>query len=192
MSDARDVGGTLVLGVGNVLLRDDGVGVHVARALLAGETGAAGEAPPLPAATRVVDGGTLGLDLLPMVEDAAAVVLIDAVDLREPPGTVEVLRGHALHGALAMHVSPHQVGIGDLLGAARLAGTLPGRVSLVAIQPGAIEVGLELTPEVAAAVPVAVGRVHDELAALAADGNPAGRASAGGVPAGPEPVGAAT
>jgi hydrogenase maturation protease len=86
-----------------------------------------------------------------------------------------------------MHVSPHQVGIGDLLAAARLAGTLPERVSLVAIQPEAIEVGLDLTPAVAAAVPLAATLVRDELAALAVSATLAGRAAAGS-----EPVGAAT
>jgi hydrogenase maturation protease len=178
-------GGALVLGLGNVLLRDEGVGVHLAQALL--EAGAANEATALPAAVRVVDGGTLGLDLLPLIEDAAAVVLIDAVDLGAAPGTIEVLRGDALQGALALHVSPHQVGVGDLLGAARLAGSLPERTSLVAIQPGAIEVGLELTPEVAAAVPTAVEVVLRELAGMVA-----GPLAAGRGPADPEPSGAAT
>ena len=189
MSGAGGAGETLVLGVGNILLRDEGVGVHVARVLAAAaaDGDAAGRVDPQLSATRIVDGGTLGLDLLPMIEDAAAVVMIDAVDLRSAPGTVAVLRDDALHGALARHVSPHQVGIGDLLSAARLAGTLPGRVSLVAIQPEAIEIGLELTPAVEAAVPIAAARVRDELAALASTSSiPAGR-----VPAGPEPVGAA-
>jgi hydrogenase maturation protease len=183
---SRPDGAWLVLGIGNVLLRDEGVGVHVVRALIDEATGSD--------ATRIVDGGTLGLDLLPMIEDAAAVVMIDAVDLRAAPGTVDVLRGDALHGALARHVSPHQVGVGDLLAVARLGGTLPERVALVAIQPAAIEIGLELTPAVASAVPVAVALVRDELAALAAT-ETCGRTAtipAGSVPAGPEPVGAAT
>lgn len=181
-------GAWLVLGIGNVLLRDEGVGVHVVRLLAdeADDDAAGGSA--LPAAARIVDGGTLGLDLLPMIEDAAAVVMIDAVNLRAAPGTLEVLRGDALHGALARHVSPHQVGVGDLLAAARLAGTLPDHVALVAIQPEAIEIGLELTPEVAAAVPVAAALVRDELAALAADPS----LNAGRVLAGHVPVGAAT
>lgn len=157
-------GGLLVLGVGNVLLRDEGVGVRVAREIAA--------LPPdqLPPGTEVVDGGTLGLDLLPMIEDAAAIVMVDAVNLRSDPGATRVLRDEELHSALARHVSPHQVGVGDLLAAARLAGSLPDRVSLVAIQPELIEIGLELTPAVEAAVPVAVGLVRRELAALASGG----------------------
>jgi hydrogenase maturation protease len=154
-------GPLLVLGVGNVLLRDEGVGIHVVRRL------EALGADALPPGTTIVDGGTLGLDLLPMLEDAAAVVMVDAVDLRAEPGAVDVLRGATLHAALAGHISPHQVGVGDLLAAARLAGSLPDRVSLVAIQPGAIEVGLELTPAVEAALPAAVELTLAELRAPA-------------------------
>lgn len=151
----------IVLGVGNVLLRDEGVGVRVAREVAALPAG------QLPPGTEVVDGGTLGLDLLPMIEDAAAIVMVDAVNLRSEPGATRVLRDEELHSALAQHVSPHQVGVGDLLAAARLAGSLPDRVSLVAIQPELIEIGLELTPAVEAAVPFAVDLVRRELAALA-------------------------
>lgn len=159
------VGSILLLGIGNVLLRDEGVGVAVARAI--SEDAATGEGG-LPAGTLVVDGGTLGLDLLPMLEDARAAVLVDAVNLRQPAGTVAVLRDDAIHVALERHVSPHQVGIGDLLGAARLAGKLSKPVALVGVQPGSIEVGLELTPEVAAAVPRAAEACRDLLRSFAA------------------------
>ena len=152
-------GDPLVLGVGNVLLRDEGVGVAVVRGLV--ETG------ELPAGTQVVDGGTLGLDLLPMIGAAGSLVMVDAVNLGRAPGSVAVLRGDALHGALANHVSPHQVGVGDLIAVARLTGTLPERVALVGIQPGAVEVGLDLTPAVAAAIPLAMQCVRDELAGVA-------------------------
>ena len=156
-------GGTfLVLGVGNVLLRDEGVGVRVARDVAALGPGA------VPAGTEVVDGGTLGLDLLPVVAGAAAMVMVDAVNLRAEPGTVGVLRDEQLHAALAQHGSPHQVGIGDLVAAARLARSVPARVALVAIQPERIESGLELTPAVEAAVPSAVQAVLRELEAFAA------------------------
>lgn len=146
-------GDLLVIGVGNVLLRDEGTGVRVVEAL---GREVEGGRERLPASTRLVDGGTLGLDLLPMIEDARAVVLVDAVNLRGRPGDVAVLRGDALHGTLANHVSPHQIGIADLLGAARLAGTLPDAIALVGIQPAEIAIGLELSGPVAAAVPRAV------------------------------------
>ncbi len=162
MSDAG--GPLLVLGVGNVLLRDEGVGVRVCEALDQEVEEGQLELPPR---TEIVDGGTLGLDLLPRIEDAGALVMVDAVDLRQPPGTVTVLRGDALHGALAGHVSPHQVGVGDLLAAARLRGGLPERVALVGIQPGEIAIGLDLTEAVAAAVPEAIAHVVGELRSMA-------------------------
>lgn len=171
-------GELLVIGIGNVLLRDDGAGVRTAE--LAGRMHA-GAPAAFPPGTRVVDGGTLGLELLPMVEDARAVVLIDAVDLRGSPGDVAVLRGEALQGTLYQHVSPHQVGVGDLIAAGRLTGRLPDQVALIGIQPGEISVGLDLTDAVQAAIPRAValaGSVAWELD-RALQPPPAGREQAG-------------
>jgi hydrogenase maturation protease len=162
---SRPDGPVLVIGVGNVLLRDEGVGVLVARELH--RLAAAGHVS-VPPATRVVDGGTLGLDLLPLIEDSRALLMIDAVDLREAPGTIRLMHGNDLHAALNGHVSPHQVGVGDLLASARLMGTLPDAVSLIGIQPGEIAIGLELTPAVEAAVHAAVQAAVDELRELAA------------------------
>ena len=167
----RSDGDLLILGIGNIVMRDDGAGVRAAELVSA----AAGDGrAPLPPRTRVVDGGTLGLDLLPMIEDARAVVLIDAVELRRSPGDVAVLRDDELHVALAGHVSPHQVGVGDLLAAARLSGRLPGRVALVGIQPGEIDVGLELTERVAAALPVAAAVARQVAWQLHGGADPAG------------------
>lgn len=179
-------GDLLVIGVGNVLLRDDGAGVRVAE--LAGRVHD-GRPAAFPPRTRIVDGGTLGLDLLPMLEDARAVVLIDAVDLRGSPGDVAVLHGEALQGTLYHHVSPHQVGVGDLLAAGRLTGRLPGQIALVGIQPGEISIGLDLTDAVEAALPRAAelaGSIAWELdRALRAGGGPGGTTAgnAGGTPA---------
>ena len=149
----------LVLGVGNLLLKDEGVGVHVARAVAR-----AAETPggALPMGTRVVDGGTLGLDLLPLLDESDAIIIIDAAHLHREPGTVAVLRGEELASVIAGHLSTHQVGIADLLAVARLAGSLPERVSLVAIEPAEIGPGLELTPDVAARLSAAVEIVREE------------------------------
>lgn len=153
--------GALVLGIGNILLRDEGVGVVVARRIEAAR--AAGDAV-VPWNCRVVDGGTLGLDLLPMIGDVNQVVMVDAVNLGQAPGTVTVLRDETVQAALSGHVSPHQIGVGDLVAAARLMGTLPARLTLVGIQPGEIAIGLELTESVAAAVDVAIEAVRREFA----------------------------
>ncbi len=146
-------GPLLVLGIGNVLLRDEGVGIRVIRELEA--LAERGELD-LPADTELLDGGTLGLDLLPRISDARALLLVDAIDIRDEPGTIRILRGPEIQGASSGQASPHQVGIGDLIAAARLMGTLPDAVILVGVQPLEIAVGLELSPPVLAAVPRAV------------------------------------
>lgn len=177
-------GGALVLGIGNILLQDEGVGVVVARQLEsarleAARSGAAQTscAGGIPADTRIVDGGTLGLDLLPMIGEANQVVIIDAVNLGKAPGTVTVLHDDAVQAALSGHVSPHQIGVGDLVAAARLMGIMPARLALIGIQPGTIAIGLELTESVAAAVQVAADLALKELAE---PGQPPSGAAGGG------------
>jgi hydrogenase maturation protease len=158
---SRPDGDVVVLGLGNILLGDDGTGIHVIRRL-------ASDPSPEIASARIVDGGTLGLDLLPLVDEARALLLIDAVELGQPPGTVVLLRGDDLKGRFGPLATAHQAGLGDLVATARLTGMLPDRTSLVAVQPGSIEVGLELSAAVAAAVPEAAHLAREEIASLAA------------------------
>jgi hydrogenase maturation protease len=166
----------LVLGIGNILLRDEGVGVAVVQRIAMAQ---AKGVLPLPEGTRVVDGGTLGLDLLPMIEDADQLVIVDAVNLGRPPGTVTILRDESVQAALSGHVSPHQIGVGDLVAAARLTGIMPARLTLIGIQPEAISIGLELTGSVEAAVEVATRLVWMELADPGSAVLDAGSASVG-------------
>jgi len=164
----------VVLGVGNALLGDDGVGVHVVRELdrLARHGDVA-----LPDGTTVLDGGTLGPDLLAWVGGARALLLVDAANLEAPPGTMEILRDADLvsNGGPA---SPRRAGVGELLDVARLGGMLPREVALVAIQPGSIDVGLELSAPVAAALPAALEAVAAELGRMAARGRSPGTEAA--------------
>jgi hydrogenase maturation protease len=153
-------GPPLVMGIGNILLRDEGVGVHVVMELQRQVADGLLEVAP---GTRFVDGGTLGLELLPLFAGASALILVDAVNMGGAPGAVSVIRGDAIEGTLAGHVSPHQVGIADLVAAARLMGAMPAAASLVGIEPARIDIGLDLTPEVAAALPGAVRAVCVEL-----------------------------
>ncbi len=162
----------LVVGIGNILLRDEGVGVHVVLEL---QRQAANGQLDVAAGARFVDGGTLGLELLPMIDGASALILVDAVNLGRAPGSIVVIRGDAIEGTLAGHVSPHQVGIADLVAAARLMGVMPEAASLVGIQPARIDIGLDLTPEVAAALPGAIDAVCAELRRSSRNG----RATAG-------------
>ena len=155
----------LVLGIGNVLLRDEGVGVRVAEALLEGALpvgSAGGVAPGLPAHTRVVDGGTLGLDLLPLVEGARAVCFVDAIDAGLQPGSVVVLREGDVDTLLSQPISAHDVGLAELIATARFTGALPRCLAIVGVQPAQVSPGLQLSPVVQAALPRAVDFVRRE------------------------------
>jgi len=161
------VGPFLVIGIGNALLRDEGVGIHLLRAL---ERQVARGQVALPPETRLIDGGTLGLDLLPLLAGARAVLLLDAVALGLEPGTVTTLRGEALRAPAGWTRPVQPGGIGDLLATARLADVLPAAIALVGVQPGEIAAGLALTGVVQAALPAAIDATVAELRRLDADG----------------------
>lgn len=147
----------LVLGLGNTLLSDDGVGLHVLDALR--QRGLElGEG----ARVRLQDGGTLGLTLLPDIEDADALIVVDAAMIGGAPGAVDVFEGEAMDRQLAgRKTSVHEVALSDLVDAARLVGRLPERRALVGIQPATTEWGLAPSPVVAAAVPRACTAIED-------------------------------
>lgn len=142
---------TLVLGLGNILMRDEGVGVRVVERLL--------QRCEFPAEVQVLDGGTLGLDLLPWVEDVDRLLVIDAVDMGAEPGAITRLEGEEVPAFLGVKISPHQMGLADLLAAARLCGRFPQELVLWGVQPAVIEVGLELSPSVDAQIETLVESV---------------------------------
>lgn len=150
---------TLVLGLGNILLSDEGVGVRAVERLLERYEFPEGEG------VRVMDGGTLGLDLLPYVEDATRLLVLDAVQARKPPGTLVRLTGNEVPIFLdASMVSPHQEGLHDLLAVAALKGYLPDEVVFWGVQIGDLAVGLALSDAVAAQVDALVEKALEELA----------------------------
>jgi hydrogenase maturation protease len=146
---------TLVLGLGNILLGDEGVGAQVAQRLQA--------LYHCPEGTRVVDGGTLALDLLPDVEDTDRLVVIDAVDMGAAPGEVVRIVDENVPVFLNVKVSPHQMGLADILSAARLRGRYPEQLVLWGVQPGAIDTTLELSQPVAAQVETLMAGVLADL-----------------------------
>jgi hydrogenase maturation protease len=145
----------LVLGIGNLVMSDDGVGVKVVQQLQREYC--------FPENVEIMDGGTLGLDLLPKLEGIDHLIVVDAVETGRKPGTCVRLAGEELPVALETKVSPHQMGLKDLLSVAQLLGHSPGDMVLVGVQPGSIEMDTELTPEVEAALQVLVNNVLDEL-----------------------------
>ncbi len=118
-------------------MRDDGVGVHAVKEI--------GQRFRFTPEIDVVDGGTLGLSLLPLIEGYARVLFVDAVEAGLEPGTIVVLEGEQVPALMESQVSIHQAGLADLLYAARMAGVMPAEVCLVGIQPQAVALGLETT-----------------------------------------------
>ena len=148
----------LVLGLGNLLCGDDGAGV-VAVARLA-------ERFETPDGAIVLDGGTLGLSLLPYLRDARAVILVDAVAGDGPPGTLVRLAGDDVASAAAHRLSPHQVGVADLLDGLRLLGGRPETIVLVGLVPAELELSVERTPAVETKIDDLVEATVEEAARL--------------------------
>lgn len=133
---------TLVLGIGNLVMSDDGIGPRVVQHLARHYR--------FPAGVELLDGGTLGLDLLPRIEAARRLVIVDAVETGGSPGTLVRLSGDEIPIALETKVSPHQMGLKDLLSVSSLLGQVPEEMVLWGVQPGSIEMSMELTPAVEA------------------------------------------
>lgn len=151
MTEHRSVK-TLVLGVGNTLLSDEGVGVRVAERL--------SETYLLPEEVQVLDGGTLGLDLLYYLEGVENLLIIDAVEMDAAPGTTMRMEGDEVPAFLSVKMSPHQIGVPDMLFAAKLKDLYPKNVVLLGVQPKILDVGLELSSEVNAAVPKLIAQAR--------------------------------
>jgi hydrogenase maturation protease len=143
MQSAENV---LVLGLGNRLLSDDAAGpLTIDRLASSARWGHE---------VQLRDGGTIGLSLLPEIEDVAALVAIDAARFGSSPGTVRVFEGAEMDAQLeGRKRSAHEVALADLIAAAALNGRLPALRALVAVEPGNTELGLDLSAEVADAIP---------------------------------------
>lgn len=173
-------GPLVVIGVGNILLGDDGVGVRVVEAL---RSDAGADPDALPPDTRLVDGGTLGLDLLRDLDGARGLLVLDAADLGALAGTVTVRRdARATRGPAGVPADGDGHGVAELLAVAAMLGILPAAVSVIGIGVGEIVVGPALSPRVAAAVPRAAVAARRELGSLdarAVEGGPARTAQPG-------------
>lgn len=145
----------VVLGLGNLLNRDEGLGVHALRAL--GER--LGPDPDV----ELVDGGVLGLNLLPVVESSSHLLVLDAVDVGGPPGVVVELGREEIPLLQGIKLSEHQVTFQEVLGLASVRGRLPGTLHLLGAQPDDLAVGLEVSPAVAGAIPRVVERAVELL-----------------------------
>jgi len=145
----------LIIGIGNLLLKDEGVGIHVVQEL---------RKQPLPPGVEVCDGGVAGFGLLDLWGKAGKVVLIDAADMQMEPGAVARFTPddvRLLAGELKL--SAHNVGLPEVLALAKALDQCPAEVVIVAVQPKEISWGMDLTPEVQAAIPLILETVLKEI-----------------------------
>lgn len=162
-----------VLGVGNLLWADEGFGVRCIEAL-----GAAWEFPP---EVELLDGGTLGLALIPLLQDATHVLLFDAVDFGGEPATLIVARDRDVPRFMTRDkMSLHQAGMNDVLAMLEMLGHRPQAFTLVGVQPVELaDYGGSLTPRVLALLPEALELGLEELAAWGVAPQPLAQAAAG-------------
>jgi hydrogenase maturation protease len=128
----------VVLGLGNLLRSDEGLGIHALRRLR--------ERYHLPEWVRPVDGGTLGLELLSYLEDAEHVLVLDAALADGPPGTLLRVVGADTPAYFGMRTSPHEIALPDLLAVAKLRGSAPPDLVVLGMRPERITLGWELSP----------------------------------------------
>lgn len=145
---------TLVLGLGNILLRDEGVGVRVVQAM---------ERLALPPDVELFDGATAGLDLLDVLADRRKVIVIDAIEGDSAPGTVLRLGLDDLVPQGSHPVSLHEVGLFEALAAAKQLGVAPPQVIIFGVRAHDVSCGLDLSPEIARLVPEIIELVLAEL-----------------------------
>ena len=144
---------TVILGVGNTLLSDEGVGIHVLDALSKME---------LPwDEVDLIDGGTLSFTLAVAIEEADSLIVVDAAQLKSPPGTLHLFRGEEMDRFLfgQRKSSVHEVGLTDLMTIARLTERWPEKRAMVAIQPEKLDWGDVPTAQVQLAIPEACRQI---------------------------------
>jgi hydrogenase maturation protease len=158
--------GILVLGVGNPLLGDEGLGLQAIHDLE--------RTYQFPPEVRFLDGGTAGLSLLPEVTAAERLLVVDALETGAVPGTVVSLDESAFSGARRSPMGPHEIGVQELLAAARFHGG-PKETVLLGIVPERMELGVGLSSSVAKSLPDLMAAVMDRLASWGVEARPTPR-----------------
>ncbi|MCL6415150.1 HyaD/HybD family hydrogenase maturation endopeptidase [Aestuariirhabdus sp. Z084] len=154
----------LVLGIGNILLSDEGIGVRVVEALEQGYS--------FTPEVDLVDGGTAGMELLDSIANREQVILIDAVNTGDAPGTLVTLRDDQVPAMFRQKISPHQLGMSDLLAIMSLTGEMPRHFTLFGVVPVSMDTSLSLTPEIEACREQMVQSCLEELSRLGVRAEP--------------------
>jgi len=138
------------------LLSDDGLSIHVLERLQSSNR--------IPDEIQMVDGGTCGLDLLQYLEGVSNLIIIDAVNRKNAaPGTIIRLSGDQVPAYLSLKISPHDIGLPDLLATAKLRDLYPQNVVVLGISPASLELGVELSPVVAVQVDTLINLIIEEV-----------------------------
>ncbi|MGE5478759.1 MAG: HyaD/HybD family hydrogenase maturation endopeptidase [Bacteroidales bacterium] len=149
----------VVLGVGNILMSDEGVGVHAVEALA--------NQYAIPDEVEIIDGGTSGMDCLDRIAEADLLLIADCMRSKDKaPGTITRLADDEINAWFNTRISPHQVGLSDVLAACSFHGISPKKVVLVGVQPASFDTSMELTPAIAAVLPQVVERLVAEVGAM--------------------------
>ena len=144
-----------LLGLGSLLMQDEGVGVHAVRYLQEHyET----------TGLEIIDGGTGGMDLLPFIENRDRLLVVDAANFEKEPGYIGILRNEEIPALFGVKASLHHLGLADVLAAAQLMDMAPKEICLIGIQPQTIALGLELTELIQKKLPDLVALIIKQLA----------------------------
>lgn len=144
-----------IIGVGNILLQDEGVGVRAIEMLR--------ERFEFPEDVAIIDGGTMGLDLLPFIDNTDRLLLIDAIDLKKEPGSIGIIEDKEIPAVMKTKISPHQIGLSDLFAVMRLLEKEPERISVIGVQPKSVQTGTELSARVRQSLNDLIGAIIDKL-----------------------------
>lgn len=154
----------LILGVGNILLMDEGAGIRAVEELQ--------RRYRFPENVELLDGGTAGIELLRYLRNKGLVIIIDTMKNDQVPGTIMKVVGKDVPAMLQTRISPHQLGLSDLLAAAQLTNELPANVVLFGVEPKTVATGLTLSDELASSFDDLLEAVINELQNFGCDVQP--------------------
>ncbi|OGB58125.1 MAG: hydrogenase 2 maturation endopeptidase [Burkholderiales bacterium RIFOXYD12_FULL_59_19] len=147
----------VVLGIGNTILSDEAAGVRTVEALE--------QAYQIPDNVLVIDGGTSGMEMIEDLSNLDFLLVVDVVTTGAAPGTLVKIAGAEIPVFFRDKLSPHQIGLPDVLASLELLDAIPKEIVVLGVEPISLELGLDMTPTVAATIPELVDRAVTELRA---------------------------